>query len=461
MIEMEVKNCLDAIDGKLLSGDKNKVFRGVSIDSRTLSENELFICIGGDQFNGHDFIKEAQKKKASAIVVSDRSGMASKNNMAPSLIHVDDTLKALQELARFHKNQMPVKVIGITGTNGKSTTKEMTASITETKFKTIKTKGNLNNHIGLPLNLFRLSKKDEIAVMEMGMSAAGEIKRLAEIAQPEIGVVTNISEGHLVHLKTLKKIQAAKGELYDSLNSQGTAIVNADDQLVLEIAKSTRAKLVTYGIHNKADIKAENIRPRGREGFDLNVCFVDKNFSMHLPFLGECNIYNALAAMATSYSLGIEPDDIQVGLKNTKLMPSRFEVTEYEGATIINDSYNANPKSMQEALKTLANYRCEGRRFFIMGDMLELGNLEELAHVTLGENIAKCRIDYLVTVGKLSAHAAKSAVTSGMNKKNIATASEHKCAVSFIQKHIRPGDCLLVKGSRGSKMEEVIKQLTA
>ena len=200
MIEMEVKNCLDAIDGKLLSGDKNKVFRGVSIDSRTLSENELFICIGGDQFNGHDFIKEAQNKKASAIVVSDRSGMASKNNMGPSLIHVDDTLKALQELARFHKNQMSVKVIGITGTNGKSTTKEMTASITETKFKTIKTKGNLNNHIGLPLNLFRLSKKDEIAVMEMGMSAAGEIKRLAEIAQPEIGVVTNISEGHFMTL---------------------------------------------------------------------------------------------------------------------------------------------------------------------------------------------------------------------------------------------------------------------
>ena len=458
---MEVKNCVEAIGGNLLSGDKNKVFRGVSIDSRTLIENELFICICGDQFNGHDFIKEAQNKKASAIVLSDSSRIASKNNTAPPVIHVDDTLKALQELARFHRSQMSVKVIGVTGTNGKSTTKEMTASIIEKKFKTIKTTGNLNNHIGLPLNLFRLSKKDEVAVMEMGMSAAGEIKRLAEIAQPEIGVVTNISEGHLVHLKTLKKIQAAKGELYDSLNSQGTAIVNADDKLVLEIAKSTRAKLITYGIHNKADIKADNIRPMGREGFDLNVCFIDKNISMRLPFLGECNIYNALAAMATSYSLGIEPDDIQVGLKNTKLMPSRFEVTEYEGATIINDSYNANPKSMQEALKTLTNYRCEGRRFFVMGDMLELGNLEELAHVTLGSDIAKCHIDYLVTVGKLSAHAAKSAITSGMNKKNIATASEHKCAVSFIQKHIRPGDCLLVKGSRGSKMEEVIKRLTA
>jgi len=457
---MEVKNCLEAIGGRLLSGDKSKVFRGVSIDSRTLSENELFICICGDRFNGHDFIKEAQNKKASAIVISDRSGMASKKNMAPSVIHVDDTLKALQELARFHRNQMPVKVIGVTGTNGKSTTKEMTASITETKFKTIKTKGNLNNHIGLPLNLFRLSKKDEVAVMEMGMSATGEIKRLAEIARPEIGVVTNISEGHLVHLKTLKKIQAAKGELYDSLNSQGTAIVNADDKLVLEIAKSTRAKLFTYGIHNKADIKAENIRQVGREGFDLNVCFIDKIIPMRIPFLGECNIYNALAAMATSYSLGIEPDDIKVGLKNTKLMPSRFEVTEYEGATIINDSYNANPKSMQEALKTLTTYRCEGRRFFVMGDMLELGDLEELAHETLGADIAKHHTDYLVTVGKLSAYAAKSAVTAGMNKKNIAITSGHKCAVSFIKKHIRPGDCILVKGSRGSKMEEVIKRLT-
>ena len=461
MIEMKVEECLKAIGGELISGVGTKVFRGVSIDSRTLKKDELFICIHGHRFDGHDFIEEVQNKKAAAIILSDGSNVISRRGEVPIVVRVDDTLEALQELARFHREKMSMRVVGITGTNGKSTTKEMTAAITEKKFKTIKTRGNLNNHIGLPLNLFHLSKTDEVAIMEMGMSAAGEIKRLAEIAQPQIGVLTNISEGHLVHLKTLKKVQAAKGELYDSLSEQGTAIVNVDDPLVFELAKSVRAKVVTYGIYNKADIKAENIRPMGQEGFSLDVNFFDKNVPVCLPFLGECNIYNALAAIATGFSLGIGSDDIQDGLRNVKLLPNRYEVVEHEGATIINDSYNANPRSMQEALKTLTGYRCEGRRFFVVGDMLELGDLAELAHVRLGVNIAKYSIDYLVVVGELSAYVAKSAVASGMNKKQTATASDHKCAVAFLKKHVRPGDCLLVKGSRGSRMEEVIEGFVA
>ena len=458
MIEMKVEECLKAIGGELVSGVGTKVFRGVSIDSRTLKKDELFVCIRGDRFDGHDFIEEVQNKKAAAIVLSDGSNVVSRRGEVPMVVRVDDTLKALQALAQFHREKMPARVVGITGTNGKSTTKEMTAAITEKKLKTIKTKGNLNNHIGLPLSLFHLSKNDEVAILEMGMSAAGEIKRLAEIAQPQIGVLTNITEGHLVHLKTLKKVQAAKGELYDSLSEQGTAIVNADDPLVLELAKSVRAKVVTYGIHNEADIKAEDIRSMsGRGGFSLNVHFFDKNVPVSLPFLGECNIYNALAAIATSCSLGIGLGDIQDGLRSVKLLPSRCEVTEHEGATIINDAYNANPRSMQEALKTLTGYRCEGRRFFVVGDMLELGDLAEFAHVRLGADIAKYSVDYLVVVGELSAHVAKSAVASGMNKKQTATALDHKCAVAFLKKYVRPGDCLLVKGSRGSRMEEVIE----
>ena len=249
MIEMKVEECLRAIGGKNSSGVGDEFFSGVSIDSRTLKKGELFVCIQGDRFDGHNFIKEAQDKQAAAIVLSEESEMSRVRGKAPVVIRVKNTLKALQELALFYRKKMPVKVIGITGTNGKSTTKEMTAAITEKKFKTIKTKGNLNNHIGLPLNIFDLSKTDEIAVMEMGMSAAGEIKRLAEIAKPGIGVVTNISEGHLVHLKTLKEVQAAKGELFDSLSEKETAIVNADDPLVLELAKSVRAKVITYGIY--------------------------------------------------------------------------------------------------------------------------------------------------------------------------------------------------------------------
>ena len=458
MIEMKIEECLRAIGGKNSSGVGDEFFRGVSIDSRTLKKGELFVCIQGDRFDGHNFIKEAQDKQAAAIVLSEESEMGRVRGKAPAVIRVKNTLKALQELALFYRKKMPVKVIGITGTNGKSTTKEMTAAITEKKFKTIKTKGNLNNHIGLPLNIFDLSKTDEIAVMEMGMSAAGEIKRLAEIAKPEIGVVTNISEGHLVHLKTLKKVQAAKGELFDSLSEKETAIVNADDPLVLELAKSVRAKVITYGIYKGADIKAENICPMDREGFKLSVNFSGKNIPMCIPFLGECNIYNALAAIATSWSLGIAPDDIKQGLMAAKLLANRFEVSEHRGVTIINDSYNANPRSMKEALKILAKYKCKGRRFFIVGEMLELGDLSKPAHKALGVDVAKYSIDYLVTVGDLSSHVAKSAVASGMNKKNTAIASGYECAVAFIKKHSRSGDCLLVKGSRGSKMEEVVRR---
>ena len=461
MIEMKIEECLRAIGGKNSSGVGDEFFRGVSIDSRTLKKGELFVCIQGDRFDGHNFIKEAQDKQAAAIVLSEESEMGRVRGKTPVVIRVKNTLKALQELALFYRKKMPVKVIGITGTNGKSTTKEMTAAITEKKFKTIKTKGNLNNHIGLPLNIFDLSKTDEIAVMEMGMSAAGEIKRLAEIAKPEIGVVTNISEGHLVHLKTLKKVQAAKGELFDSLSEKETAIVNADDPLVLELAKSVRAKVITYGIYKGADIKAENICPMDREGFKLSVNFSGKNIPMCIPFLGECNIYNALAAIATSWSLGIAPDDIKQGLMAAKLLANRFEVSEHRGVTIINDSYNANPRSMKEALKILAKYKCKGRRFFIVGEMLELGDLSKPAHKALGVDVAKYSIDYLVTVGDLSSHVAKSAVASGMNKKNTAIASGHECAVAFIKKHSRSGDCLLVKGSRGSKMEEVVRRFVA
>ena len=458
---MKVGDCLRAIDGKLISGTKNKVFRGVSIDSRTLKENELFICIRGDRFDGHNFIEEVKNKKSSAVIISDTSNLTLRDDNALSIILVSDTLKALQKLAQFYREQFSIKFVGITGTNGKSTTKEMIASISETTFKTLKTQGNLNNHIGLPLNLFRLSQSDEVAVIEMGMSAAGEIKRLAEIAQPEIGVLTNITEGHLIHLKTLKNLQAAKGELYDALSKQGTAIVNADDPLVFELAKSVRSKVVTYGIHNEADIKAEDIRPADKEGFNLNVRLFNQKIPVRLPFLGACNIYNALAAMATGFSLGIELENMKSGLSNARLLPNRYEIKKHLGFTIINDAYNANPKSMQEALKTLKDYQCEGRRFFVIGDMLELGDLAESAHEKLGVEVTKYSIDYLVTVGELSAHVAKSAVASGMDKKHTATALGHECAVAFIKKHSQPGDCLLVKGSRGSKMEEVVRRLVA
>jgi UDP-N-acetylmuramoyl-tripeptide--D-alanyl-D-alanine ligase len=379
---------------------------------------------------------------------------------APFVIRVDDTLSALQNLARFHRLRLPVRVIGITGTNGKSTTKEMIASIAETTFRTLKTRGNLNNHIGLPLNVLELDASHEVAVLEMGMSAAGEIQLLADIAKPNIGVITNISEGHLVQLKTLKNVQAAKGELFDALDKDGTAIINADDPLVLELATSLRDTVnhTTFGINNSADVKADNIQATGR-GHDFSVSLFGNTFPVKLPFLGYCNIYNALAAVATGHSLGIRTADMTAGLANCKLLSQRYEIFQHASMTIINDAYNANPQSMREALATLAEYPSPGRRIFVIGDMLELGDLAQSAHTLLGKEIARQSIDLLVTVGELTALTAEGARDGGMKADRVIGFDTRAEASEFLRDNNHPGDCLLFKGSRGSGMEKVLQEL--
>ena len=448
--------------GDLLAGRESGTFKGVSIDSRTLQAGQLFFCILGPTFDGHDFIGQAVEKKAAGIIISDKEPpvLSCQEANAPFVIRVNDTLSALQDLARFHRRRLKVRVIGVTGTNGKSTTKEMIAAISETTYKTLKTRGNLNNHIGLPLNVLELDPTHEVAVLEMGMSAAGEIKLLADIAKPDIGVITNISEGHLDQLKTLENVQSAKGELFDALDDQGTAIINTDDPLVLELATSLRsaAKRTTFGINNKADVKASDIQATGG-GHDFTISLLGDTFGVHLSFLGFCNIYNALAAVATGHSLGIGTAAMKAGLANCKLLSQRYEIFQHDSMTIINDAYNANPKSMLEALATLAQYPSPGRRIFVIGDMLELGDLTQSAHTELGKKIAGQPIDLLVTVGEMTALTAKEARAAGMKAEKVIAFDKREEASDFLQENTRPGDCLLFKGSRGSGMEKVLKEL--
>ena len=463
MIESSAQECLRVLQGDLLSGRKSGAFKGVSIDSRTLEAGQLFFCIPGPTFDGHAFIRQAVEKKAAGIIISDKEQLSptlsGQGDNAPFIICVDDTLSALQDLARFHRQRLKVRVIGVTGTNGKSTTKEMIAAIAETTFKTLKTRGNLNNHIGLPLNVLQLDDSHEVAVLEMGMSAAGEIKLLADIAKPDIGVITNISEGHLVQLKTLKNVQSAKGELFDSLDDEATAIINADDPLVLELATSLRTavKRTTFGINNPADVTAHDIKVTGR-GHDFTVSLLGNAFPIQLPFLGFCNIYNALAALATGHSLGIGTVDIKAGLANCKLLSQRYEIFQHDSKTIINDAYNANPKSMREALTTLVEYPSPGRRIFVIGDMLELGDLSPSAHTSLGNDIAKHPIDMLVTVGELTALTAQGARAGGMKGDRVVAFDTRGEASEFLRENTRSGDCLLFKGSRGSGMEMVLQE---
>ena len=456
----QTQDCFNALEGQLLQGDLACPFRGVSINSRTVEKGELFICIKGDRFDGHDFLTDVIEKKVGGIILSDPEKLPSKpvrNEKEPFVIHVQDTLKALQNLASFQRKRFPFQVVAVTGTNGKSTTKEMIASILETKFKTLKTQGNLNNHIGVPLTLLKREPSHEMGVLELGMSAAGEIKRLAEIAQPDIGVITNISEGHLVQLKSLKDIQSAKGELFDALTEQSTAIVNADDPLVLELARSLRAKTVTFGIDQPADVRASEIENKDNLGFQFKVSLFDKTLSVRLPYLGYCNIYNALAALATGYSLGIKEDAMTRGLENCQLMSQRNEKIQHKEIDLINDSYNANPRSMTEALKTLDSFKTQGRRIFVIGDMLELGDRSITAHQKLGEEIAASKTNILIALGKLASLSAKSAQALAGEKIQILELASHQEAAEFLTQEAVSGDCVMFKGSRGAALEKVLQ----
>ena len=461
MIKGKAKDCLGVVGGKLLKGSAAKAFRGVSINSRTIKKEELLVCIQGENFDGHNFLGEAINKGAAGIIISDPvhlSGNMISGGNSPFVIQSQNTLRALQDLAGYQRTRFPFQVVAVTGTNGKSTTKEMIASIIETKYKTLKTQGNLNNHIGLPLTLLARKPEHEVGVLEMGMSAAGEIKRLAEIAKPDIGVITNISVGHLDQLKTIKDVQAAKGELFDAITEEGTAIVNADDPLVLELAKSLRVKKITYGIEQSSDVQASNIQNEGSSGFTFTAKVFNQTISVNLSQIGYCNIYNALAALATGHSLGISGKDMSRGLENYQQIPQRNEQIHYEGVTLINDAYNANPQSMREALKTLSEFNTQGKRFLIIGDMLELGLLSESAHHELGQEIILSNVDHLVTVGPLASLVAESAKKNPRHPLQIGKFNTHAEAVSYLLRNVEKGDCLLIKGSRGTKMENIIKE---
>ncbi len=461
MITGKAKDCLKIVDGKLLQGSAEKLFRGVSINSRTIEKEELFVCIQGEKFDGHNFLDDAINKGASGVILSNSNyfseNITSEGN-SPFVIQSENTLRALQDLASYQRTRFPFQVVAVTGTNGKSTTKEMIASIIATKYKTLKTQGNLNNHIGLPLTLLARKPEHEVGVLEMGMSAAGEIKRLAEIARPDVGVITNISAGHLEQLKTVKDVQAAKGELFDSLNEEGTAIVNADDPLVYELSKSVRAKKITYGIEKPADVQASNIQNKGSRGFTFTAKIFNQTISVNLSQIGYCNIYNALAALAAGHSLGISGKDMNRGLENYQQIPQRNEQIHYEGVTLINDAYNANPQSMRAAIKTLSEFNTQGKRFLIIGDMLELGPLSESAHHELGQEVILSKVDHLVTVGPLASLAAESAKKNSRHPLQIGKFNTHTEAVNYLLRNVKKGDCLLIKGSRGAKMENVIQE---
>jgi UDP-N-acetylmuramoyl-tripeptide--D-alanyl-D-alanine ligase len=440
-------------------GDTNIIFRGISTDSRSIAEGNLFVALTGEKFDGHDFLDDVLKKGAAGIVVGKDRQDKLPGRPGINVFRVDDTLKALGDIANFWRNRFTAPVIAITGSSGKTTTKEMAAAVISQARPVLKTEGNFNNLIGLPLTIFRMSEEHEAAILEMGTSFPGEIARLTEIARPDVGLITNIGEAHLQGLKSLDAIRKEKTDLFRVMNDRGIAIVNADDPSIM-METRWRGSQITFGIKNNALIRAERIRKEREQG----VCFVlkigDTSREIAMRVLGEHHIYNALAAAACAWSLGISRELICQGLMSFKPVGGRMEIIKLaNGAFLLNDSYNANPMSVRGALAALKDLKGESRSVVVLGDMLELGDESERLHETVGNLIAETGVDRVILKGDYSGAVKRGAVKGGMEPSRISIDGNPESVADEVCSATGNGDWVLVKGSRGMRMEETIKAI--
>jgi len=424
---------------------------GCSIDSRTIRAGELFFAVKGERFDGHDFVSAALDNGAAAAVV--RQDQWHRYSWTTKLLVVDDTLIALQTLATAVRKVWGKPLVGVTGSAGKTTTKEAIAHVLSSRFCVLKSEGNFNNHFGLPLMLLKLEPEHEVAVIEMGMSHAGEIRALAKIAQPEIGVVTNVAPVHLEFFDSLAGIARAKYELIESLPASGTAVLNSDDEYVSQFGRDFRGRVVMYGTRATADVRAENIVTRGAEGSTFDVVTSGGRERASLPLVGEHNILNALAGVAAGLALGLKLSDSVATLATLKPPDKRGQVVKLGNITVINDCYNSNPKALDAMIDALAVMPA-GRRIVVAGEMLELGPMGEEMHRSAGQRVAAKKIDVLVGVRGLAQAMVESAKESGARAEFVATPEE---AGEWLARETRDGDVVLLKASRGVKLEKALE----
>ena len=425
---------------------------GISTDSRTIRQGEVFFALRGKKYDGSQYVKTAFTNGALCAVINASS---IKNNYRDMpIIPVTDTIRALGDTAFTYRSLFSGKVIAITGTSGKTTVKEMLRSVLAKRLRVHSTRGNLNNHIGLPLSVFGLEENHECAVFELGMSAPGEIAYLTGIAQPHIGVILNVGPAHMEFFPSLEAVAEAKLELLEKLGDGGTAVINGDDELLRRNMSPTLSRIVTFGINGPWDYVAGNvfIHPDGCASFDI------KGFRVMLKVPGLHNVYNALAAYAVGMLMGVEAHEAVAALETFTAPEMRMQIVEKKGVRFINDSYNANPMSMESAagvLKTMTPLE-GGRKIAVLGDMLELGSLCEDAHFKIGRLFARSGITRLCLVGRYAVHYKCGAIAGGMNQEHIRNFPDPETAARFIDEIKCSGDIILVKGSRAVGMEKII-----
>jgi UDP-N-acetylmuramoyl-tripeptide--D-alanyl-D-alanine ligase len=450
---------LEATGGILIGGSAERIFQGISTDSRDISEGNFFIPLKGERFNGHNFLDVAVRAGATGFIVRGESA----NNEGfkdITVIRVDDTLNALGCIAHFWRKKFHIPIVAITGSSGKTTTKEMSAHIAGLTKKVAKTEGNFNNLIGLPLTIFQINDQHEVAILEMGTNTPGEIGKLTRIAAPDIGLITNIGPAHLEGFGSIDAIREEKGELFQYMPAGSIAIVNRDDEEVGILGDRWRGKRITFGMKMDADVSAENIRTRGDRGvsFTLNMAGTSREVTM--ATVGLHNIYNALAAAASCRALGLEPHTIYRGLATFKSISGRMEIHRLRnGAFLIDDTYNANPVSVREALKTLNDLKGNHESTVIMADMLELDERVEEMHRAVGSFMAETGVGTVFLRGSFSRATAEGAIRGGIPDKRIFFPETTAEIVAYLRASLNKGDWVLVKGSRKMKMEEISREI--
>jgi UDP-N-acetylmuramoyl-tripeptide--D-alanyl-D-alanine ligase len=442
----------------LVAGDPERRFEGVSIDTRTIAAGELFVAIRGERFDGGQFAAEAVEKGAAGVVVDRPAALRA----GAVVIAVDDTIAALQALANTIRRESGTKVVAITGSAGKTTTKEIAGELLSLRYRVIRNRGNLNNHIGLPLSLVELRQRPDVAVVELGMSHPGEIRTLVRVAEPDVRVWTNVGEAHLGFFDSVDAIADAKQEIFEGAGPATVLVAGADDPRIMARVPAFRGRVVTFGIDRDADVRAVDVVDRGVEGTSARVTTPRGAADVSLPLVGRANLANLLAATAIALELDVPLPAIAERAARLAPAAHRGEVVRLAGGvTVIDDSYNANPTAMKLALDVLA-HTASSRRVAVLGEMLELGASAVPLHAEVGRVAAAKRIDLLMAVGGAPAVAlAEAAIAAGLDRNRVSHFATSDEAADAAAAQIRAGDLVLVKGSRGIKTDRVVERLKA
>lgn len=465
MFPLKISELVSLTGGTLINGSPERVVESISLDTRTLKEGDFFIPLRGERHDGHQFLAEALSKEAKGFFTERwnegiRAPLLGNLRGDTVVIKVKDTLKALHSLARHVREQLDVEVVGITGSTGKTCTKDMLVSVLLQKLNLVYTEKSYNNEVGVPLTILKADYDADAVVVEMAMRGLGQIEELAEIAHPTVGLVTNVGKTHFEFLGSEEAIAIAKGELIEAIPPSGTVVLNEDDAWTGKLRSLSTAEVITYGISNSANVYADeiNIDSSGRVSFKM--ISEGKSVEVKLPFPGRHNVYNALAAGAIGLHLGLSLSDVKKGLEGCTLSKMRMEVfTTADGVTVINDAYNANPTSMRAALFALRDMNRNSRRIAVLGDMLELGKIADVSHFEIGELVGELGVDLLITVGEKSRRIAEGALRRGLNSKNVFTCDGVTEAGRILREKTEPTDVVLVKASRGMGLEGVIDSL--